>query len=791
MGFILLIVESPAKCKKIEDLLGPGYKCIASFGHIRELQTKNGIKCIDVDNNYKPQFTIARGKYKTVNSLKDAIQKSDEVLLATDDDREGEAIAWHICKVCRLDPLTTKRIIFHEITKSALTRAVNNPTTIDMNKVNAQKARQVLDLLVGFTVSPLLWKQFSYNKKSPLSAGRCQTPALRLVYDNECDIKDNPGKACYDVKGDFTDKRIPFSLTSTLTSKEEAETFLEETVSHDHELTLTPVQSTHKSPPKPLTTSDLQQKASNVLHFSPKQTMASAQILYENGLITYMRTDSRTYSKEFIQSTKSHIISLYGEIYIHPNIDVYALRVSDNAQDNTNDTSRGKKTKASKKSKAGSKKKDGLAQEAHEAIRPTYISRSAIDEKGKITQREVRLYQLIHNTALMSCMAPSEYDTFNAFISAPQTKQYRHHCEQVTFQGWEIVQGKPIKNKLFPYLLSLEESHVSEDVPYKQVSAQYTLKERKQHYTEAKLIQLLEARGIGRPSTFSMLLSKIQERGYVTKEDVEGTRLSCVDYTLKGNEIEEVEQERVLGTERNKLVLQPMGRLVIEFLSTNFDSLFAYEYTKHMEDTLDNIARGSKIWYTLCDECYTAMQSITSNISLEKVKIDIDERTVYTIGRYGPIFIRTEEDGTKTTHPVKKDATLEDIRASSNIDEFISQPDERSLGVYENKQVVLKKGRFGLYAVFGEKNISLKKLKKKQNNISLDDVIPFLDESKQTGVLRSINENASLRTGKYGPYIMVKTKKMKKPKFIPLKKFPFDAETCEIETLEAFINDNM
>ena len=301
MTYTLVIVESPAKCKKIESYLGTGYKCVASFGHIRELPKNKGLKCIDKTNNYMPLFVNSSSKRKQITKLSGLISSASEVVLATDDDREGEAIAWHICKVFKLPIHTTKRIIFHEITRPAIQRAIRNPTTVNMDKVNAQLARQVLDFLVGFTISPLLWKHITKHKQGSLSAGRCQTPALRLVYDNQKEIDANPGKSGYDITGHFTKMELPFKLNSIIEAQDKTETFLEDSVNHDHMLSHEPIKKTTKKAPIPLTTSAIQQKASNVCSFSPKQTMAMCQILYEAGYITYMRTDSKTYSKEFLQ----------------------------------------------------------------------------------------------------------------------------------------------------------------------------------------------------------------------------------------------------------------------------------------------------------------------------------------------------------------------------------------------------------------------------------------------------------------------------------------------------------
>ena len=373
---ILIIVESPAKCKKIEDYLGYNYKCIASYGHLRTLES---LKNIDYANNFKPEFTIIENKKQQINKLTKAIQSSSEVYIATDDDREGEAIGWHICELFNLPIETTKRIIFHEVTKSALENAVNNPTTINMNLVYAQQARQILDLIVGFTLSPLLWKHISRKSKQGLSAGRCQSPALKLIYDNQKEINENPGKITYTINGYFTSNNLMFTLNKEFDDKEKVEGFLEESINHNHIIKKDTIKKLSKKPPEPFITSTLQQSCNNEYHISPKETMKICQKLYEEGCITYMRTDSKVYSKEFIKKTKDFINKEYGDKYISSNID-----------------SLSEKQKETKKKETKKKKKedDSKAQEAHEAIRPTDVNVKSLTSE-KFTPREKKVYLLI------------------------------------------------------------------------------------------------------------------------------------------------------------------------------------------------------------------------------------------------------------------------------------------------------------------------------------------------------------------------------------------------------------
>ena len=719
----LVIVESPAKCKKIEGYLGPGYKCIASFGHIREL---DGLKGIDIQNDFKPTFKLLQNKY--IKFLRAAIKKADEVILATDDDREGEAIAWHICKAFKL-PLTTKRIIFHEITKTAIQKAVLNPTIVDMNKVNAQLARQVLDCLVGFTISPILWKNIS--RKGSLSAGRCQTPALRLVYDNQRDINNAPGRIAYDTTGCFAD--LDFKLNHNHENKVDTESFLEKSVGFDHVYTCGKVQKKKRQPPKPFTTSTLQQKASNILNFSPKRTMTTAQKLYEQGLITYMRTDSRTYSKEFIGKAKTFIEKKWSADYVNADVDMLNQRKTKNAQ------------------------------EAHEAIRPTSIQKQVVADPG-----QKRLYDLIWSNTVESCMAPAEYNLLSAKITAPEKHWYKHSEELITFPGWLIVKGYEKKNPIYDMLKKRDKL-----ATYSTIQSKMTLKDLKTHFTEARLVQQMEKVGIGRPSTFSSLIAKIQSRGYVQKGNVAGKPLECTDFTLSGETINESTNMRTFGEEKNKLVIEPTGIIVIEFLIKKFDSLFLYPYTKNMEDTLDEIAKGAKLWHSLCRSCYDEMEKLSGTIEKgNKEHIIIDEEHVYMIAKYGPV-VKWEKDGETKFKSAKKDLDIEKLKRGEYTLEEIIKPTftGKRLGSYKNQDVLLKKGKYGLYIVCGDNNYSLKGIDKKEDNIRLEDVLDILLGLKSSNpkVLQVLSDSLSVRKGKFGPYIFYKTPTMKKPRFLNMK----------------------
>ena len=739
MGKIVVVVESPAKCKKIEGFLGPGYKCVASFGHIRGI--KDGLKGIAIENDFTPSFKLLSEKSKYIVNLRRVLRGASEVILATDDDREGEAIAWHICQVFNLPIASTKRIIFHEITSAAIKNAVAVPTRLDMDKVHAQQARQVLDLLVGFRLSPMLWRHISYSTKNVLSAGRCQTPALRLIYDNQKDINKSPGKKKYDTTGTFTEKELDFALNYNYEDKDKMEEFLEESVNYDHVYKCSVPKKTTKKQPKPFTTSTLQQKASNELHFSPKQTMRSAQKLYEGGYITYMRTDSKTYSAVFLSMAGTYIEKEYGKSYILPSIATLSVR-----------------------------KGKGNAQEAHEAIRPTKIKVKALPDS--MHGREKRLYGLIRRNTLESCMAPAIYYSLRASVSAPQKHQYFYRTEQVEFPGWKAVGGYIKKNPLYNYMQSLAAGII---LDYSKISCKFSLKELKSHYTEAKLVQVLEAKGIGRPSTFSSLISKIQDRLYVQKQDVKGKVLECIDFELVDDTIEETIRKRTFGGERNKLVIQPLGVLVLEFLLKHFDPLFSYEYTKKMEDNLDKIANGEKVWHTLCREGNGCINILSEKIKGEKKEmIRIDDDHVYMIAKYGPV-IKREKDGETSFLSVKKDIDMTKLREGGyNLADIIENKTKKgkTLGEYKGHDVLVRDGKYGLYIVHNGKNYSIKGLKKSLEELELAHVVDILSGKKSANpnVLRILREDLSVRRGKWGPYLFYKAEGMKKPRFFKMPK---------------------
>jgi len=736
----VLIVESVSKCKKIEELLGSEYQCIASCGHIRKLK--------DITKNFK--CTYKQINAKTIKKMREVIQHADEVILATDDDREGESIAWHICEVFSLNIKTTKRIVFSEITKEALQRAINNPTTVNMNIVEAQKTRMILDQTVGYKISPTLWKNI--NRSGSLSAGRCQTPALRIIYDNDTEIKDTRHEYVY--KTFTTVSSIQFELTHPFSDDEDVVTFLEASKVFRHILSRSKTTNIKRTAPTPFTTSSLQQSASNKYNMSPKTTMVLAQKLYQNGKITYMRTDNPKISQEFGAKIKKMVETNYGNAYLGDCRHI-------------------------------STKNDGA--HAHECIRPTNISEQQLSSK-LFTPQERNLYHLIWKQTIQSCMANAGGQQYKCFITAPEERKYVHTFEKITFQGFMIIDASlPITK--YDYFMNVPVGEIS----VSKIESSSHIKNLKQHYTEAKLIQLLEKKGIGRPSTFALLVEKIKEKGYVEKKkDVEGMKIQCIDFSLLNGEIIQKENEKIFGHERNKLVLTPMGKLVIEFCVKHYDELFNYDYTSSMEERLDKIADGGEDRMKLCISTKEHLETLICSVDTKRENINehcIEENYFYIVGKYGPCIKKVNKTNSKDKtkdefFSIKKGITLDDIKNKQlSLSDIM---DDNSIGVYNGVKLVLMNGQYGPYTKYEGKSYSLKNVAP----VSLKNVINAIENKGQnSSILREINEDISIRTGKFGPYVFYKSKNMNKPVFINMKKSNITM-TMSNADIEEIVYDN-
>ena len=731
----LIIVESPSKCAKIVEYLGSGYKCIACFGHLREL---NSLENVDIENNFHPTYTFISNinKKKQIEVLRKEMKDAEEVILATDNDREGEAIAWHICEIFHLNVEKTKRILFNEITEKAIKFAIQNPVKVNMNIVNAQKSRQILDLLVGYKVTPVLWKHIvSDNKKeTSLSAGRCQSPALKIIYENQMEINNQLEEPIYHTKGIFTNINLEFELNTTFLKKEEVIQFLQSSLLFSHVFVSNKENKIFKSSPQALTTSKIQQCCSNEFHMSPKETMEICQNLYEAGYITYMRTDCNKYSKEFIENTKEYILRNYKEEYLNENMDLLQ------------------------------KDHDNHSQSPHEAIRPTNIS---LKELGKeVGAKERKMYRYIWEHTLESCMSKASYYSLTSTIIAAQEKEFQYTCEKIDFPGWQIVKKKyNSENKGYAYLLNLKQNQV---LSCKKIFTKIMMRENKIHYSEAKLVHLLEEKGIGRPSTFSSIIEKIQERGYVKKTNIKGKEIDCKEYELENGKIKDVVIKREFGNESKKLEIQPIGIKVIEFLDKFFNDIVKYEFTFQMEKELDEISSGIKIWHELCETCNNKLNYLINNLN---VSFSLDN----------PLTIMREKSESVTESRTRTNDSI--IKNQVNKNEFV-------LGVWNNNNIILKKGKYGLYMVCGEITKTLKNLGNRPiENIRLEDILPVLQED--SNIIRNISDNISIRKSSKGnDYIFFKMKTMKKPQFYSIEDFHSDYKTCDEYAIKHWIKEN-
>ena len=741
----LVIVESPAKAKTIEKFLGKDYKVLSSYGHIRDLKTKQF--SIDIEHNYAPQYEIPADKKKLVSELKAESKNAEMVWLASDEDREGEAISWHLYEVLGLKPENTRRIVFHEITKTAILHAIETPRSIDMNLVNAQQARRVLDRIVGFQLSPILWRKV----KPALSAGRVQSVAVRLIVEREREIQDFVSEAAYRVTANFIlpDGKtiLRAELNRRLKTKEEAQAFLkacqQATFTID-EISKKPVR---KSPAPPFTTSTLQQEAARKLGYSVSQTMMIAQRLYESGFITYMRTDSFNLSDLALGTAKEAILESYGEKY-------YKFR-----QYHT-------------KSKG--------AQEAHEAIRPTYIAKAEIDG----TAQERKLYDLIRKRTIACQMADAELErtTISVNISGLKEK-FVSTGEVVVFDGFLQVyhestdddQEKEQGNTLLPVV------HLQDALQLKEATATERSTQRPARYTEATLVRRLEELGIGRPSTYAPTIQTIQNREYVIKGDKEGTERAYSILTLNKKGIQESSKTEMVGADRNKLMPTDIGIVVNDFLMEYFQLVMDYNFTAKVEKEFDAIAEGEENWTKVIDNFYQVFHPIVEQTSAIRTEHKVGERQLgidpksgkpvfVKIGRFGPVAQIGESNPDKDNEKPQfatllKGQSIETITLEEALKLF-ELP--RTVGEYEGKVVVAAIGRFGPFIRHDGKFVSIPK-DKNPISITLEEAIELIQQKREKDENRFIKKfeeepELEILNGRYGPYIAYKGKNYRIPK---------------------------
>jgi len=738
----LVIVESPAKKKIIQGFLGKDFVVESSIGHIRDLPKKGGMG-IDIENGFTPDYVISEDKKKVVSHLRKIAKNAQKVWLATDEDREGEAIAWHLIKALKLDASSTKRIVFHEITKRAITHAVNNPRVLDSNLVNAQQARRVLDRLVGFELSPVLWRKV----KQGLSAGRVQSVAVRLIVERENDINNFTSVSSYKVVAFFINiegKIIKAELPQRFKDNEEAYIFMQKCKDASFSVGSLDKRPAKKSPAAPFTTSTLQQEASRKLGFSVNQTMVVAQKLYEAGKITYMRTDSVNLSNDALDAIEKEIIAQYGK-------DFLKRRVYNN------------------KAKG--------AQEAHEAIRPSYMSSRTVDGDSSLQ----RLYDLIWKRTVSSQMSDANFDRTTMKISMSEsTEQFVAKGEVITFEGFMKVylEGKDdINEKQDGILPSVA---VGENLGLSEALASEQFSRPPARYAEASLVKKMEELGIGRPSTYAATITTIQKRGYIKNEKRDGVERTLQLIELKNSIIEKKEKITVLGAEKKKLFPTDIGIVVTDFLVSNFPDIMQYSFTASVETEFDEIAEGKKVWNNMIAAFYggfhaqvEVVNSTAGKASGER-ELGIDsesgKKVFARIGPFGPMVQLGEKEESEDAPKPKfasliEGQTIQKITLQEAMDLF-KLP--RLVGEWQGKEIVASVGRFGPYLRYDGKFTSIKKADEEDPlTINLDRSIELIEIKIQQDKDRLISSFEGVPViqvlnGRYGPFIQVTPEKGKK-----------------------------
>ena len=760
----LVIVESPAKAKTIEKFLGSDFKVMSSYGHIRDLKKKE----LSVDEKtLEPEYEIPEEKIKLVSDLRSKAEKAEKVWLASDEDREGEAISWHLCEVLGLDSKKTNRIVFHEITKPAILEAIEHPRHLDMNLVNAQQARRVLDRIVGFKVSPVLWRKV----KPALSAGRVQSVAVRLIVEREREIQSFKSEIYYVVNGVFaitnpdgSATEVKAQLGNRFKTEEEVLAFLEQCKTSDYTVESIVKKPVKRTPAPPFTTSTLQQEAARKLGLTVSQTMMIAQHLYESGQITYMRTDSVNLSNLCLGASKEEIVRLYGKEY------------SKTRQYHTN--AKG-------------------AQEAHEAIRPTYMERMEIEGSAQ----EKRLYELIWKRTVASQMADAEIEKTTVTIAIKDKETGKRHQEEfiaqgevVKFDGFikvyrESIDDEEQQDEFGHILPPLDEG---QELTRREINAVERFAAGPQRYTEASLVHKMEELGIGRPSTYAPTISTIQQREYVQKGDKKGEERLYTVYQLKGKQIGQKTRKEIVGSEKGKLIPTDIGTVVNDFLMKNFKEILDYNFTAKVEQDFDKIAEGGERWTDMMHSFYKEFEPTVEHTINSREQHKAGERVLgkdpksgkpvfVKIGRFGPVVqIGTADDREKPAFAqMPKDKSIETITLEEAL-ELFRLP--REIGDYQGKPVTIGAGRFGPYILHDRKYTSLPK-DADPLSITLDEAIGLIQEKQQEEKrkhLKTFAEDPKLEVldGRYGPYLVYDGKNYRLPKSMHEKAAELTFEEC-------------
>ena len=754
----LVIVESPAKAKTIEKFLGKDFKVMSSYGHIRDLKKRE--LSID-DRTLEPEYEIPEEKAKLVADLRSKADKAEKVWLASDEDREGEAISWHLCEVLGLDKQKTNRIVFHEITKPAILEAIEHPRHLNMNLVNAQQARRVLDRIVGFKLSPVLWRKV----KPALSAGRVQSVAVRLIVEREREIQNFQSEVYYSVSGIFaitnadgSASEVKAQLASRFKTEGEVMAFLEKCKDATFTVESISKKPMKRTPAPPFTTSTLQQEAARKLGFSVSQTMMVAQRLYESGRITYMRTDSVNLSKLCLSASKNEIVNLYGDKY--------------------------SKTRQYHTSAKG-------AQEAHEAIRPTYMDQVEIDG----TAQEKRLYELIWKRTIASQMADAEIEKTTVNIQISNTNEmFVAQGEVVKFDGFIKVYRESSdddeQQDEFGHILPPMKK--DQELTRREILATERFSAGPQRYTEASLVKKMEELGIGRPSTYAPTISTIQQRDYVQRGDKKGEERSYTLLQLKGKQVTQKTRKEIVGSEKGKLLPTDIGMVVNDFLMEHFKDIMDYNFTAKVEQDFDKIAEGGEMWTDMMKQFYNSFEPVVEETMNSRQQHKAGERLLgndpktgrpvfVKIGRFGPVVqIGSADDREKPLFAqLPKEQSMETITIDEAM-ELFKLP--REIGEYEGKPVTIGAGRFGPYVLHDRQYTSIPKGTDPMG-ITLDDAILLIQEKRQQDSKKHMkffleDPKLEILNGRYGPYLTYDGKNYRLPKSLHEKVTELTYDEC-------------
>lgn len=787
----LVIVESPAKCQKIQGFLGPGWRVIATMGHIRALE--EGLDAIGLDRDFEPKYQFLKEKAKAIKQLKDAAEDATTVYLASDDDREGEAISYAVCLLLKLNPKTTHRAVFHEITKKAVTAAVENPRKLDMNRVNAQQSRAILDMMIGFTMSPLLWRYVAPS----LSAGRCQTPALRLVVEREDQIINFKASSSWQLSANWKAAdgfKFPAKMEDDLEDEESALNYME--IVHDTPegiILSKDIRPWSEKAPEPLITSTLQQQVSALFSINPKNAMKIAQKLYEAGHITYMRTDKAVLSEEATTEAKKWVTDNYGEEFVGDFLEKSPQK---------------EEKKSRKKPKVASEKKeeegDVKAQEAHEAIRPTHMEVTQLPE-GDWSAYDKKVYNLIWQRTIQSVMAPARGETckVKTQIEGDEDFTWLSQWKRTTFEGWKRA-GKVAQID--------DDSDASEDskedawdkasklktgdkIKWTDMKAEPKETKAQGRYTEATLVRELEKFGIGRPSTFASLIATIQDKNYVETKNIPAKEVTVKEYTMKPSvwPAESKELKKKVGAEKNKLVPTDLGRSVLNFMLKHFNDLFDYGFTSQMEKRLDQVAEGNEMWKQVLRDMWNSYKDRYNDLSSKQQIKSKEGETNARIKEFsnGLKAVQSKKGPLLLIEKAKKEDTeflgwpsgvaFEDMTEEVALkfkDDAAKKKRGDEVGEWNGQAILKKTGKFGDYLQCGEVSIPY------QAGEEIEKTVERL-EAKQNGgagVIKQFKEYV-VRTGQYGPYIM-KTS-LKKAQFVSLPK-GVDTATLTEKEVDAY-----